>query len=542
MGLLGLMLKISKFAPSVPIQSKMLDPIGKLGLEISKEKFAGASLFISFFVGIFTALLALLMSETPLFGLIGFAFAFIFLLSLPGLELKKKSAEFESRLPLVLRTLGMLLDMKIPFARALEIVSYDEPELKPIVEDISKGSTLQKAFSRILLAYDSFAIKRAVSQLISAYEVGSSGKEISRIGDEMLSIQRHALREYASKSAIFGLLFIMSAAVLPTFFLVYSVLGQFTLGSAPEKAMMAIAMLVIFPLISFGILLLAKSMLPKSALESGSSQDYTILMPAGILVLSLLLLPQGFQIIGIGLGCICGGYLVYSKYDSDKRMEEIERHLPDALFAVSSLPKSTRLEDLFAVIERAGYGPLSVEAGKTKKQIGANLSVDAVLEDLGSRNKSPMLTRACAMLRHVFSTNSFGQLNKLGEDMLQFVEVRRERAGLLSMQKYTLVFGGLLVPLILKITLNLLQSMAEFFVSDAGVGTSSGVGEAIGGASAGTAPQLDFAFSLVPAYLIIYALLASFYIANIDERRSQSALYFLAIVVVGLLTFYFLNI
>jgi hypothetical protein len=160
------------------------------------------------------------------------------------------------------------------------------------------------------------------------------------------------------------------------------------------------------------------------------------------------------------------------------------------------------------------------------------------------------------MLRHVFSTNSFGQLNKLGEDMLQFVEVRRERAGLLSMQKYTLVFGGLLVPLILKITLNLLQSMAEFFVSDTSVGADtgaiSGAGDAIGGAvsgaaagaigSASGAPQLDFAFSLVPAYLIIYALLSSFYIGNIDERRSQSTLYFLAIVVVGLMTFYFLNI
>jgi len=167
---------------------------------------------------------------------------------------------------------------------------------------------------------------------------------------------------------------------------------------------------------------------------------------------------------------------------------------------------------------------------------------------LGSRNKSPMLSRACAMLRHVFATNSFSQLNKLGEDMLQFVEVRRERAGLLSMQKYTLVFGGLLVPLILKITLNLLQSMAEFFVDGASAGATGAseaigsVGSAVSGASAGTAPQLDFAFSLVPAYIIIYALLSSFYIGNIDERRSQSALYFLAIVVIGLATFYFLNI
>jgi len=522
---IDLVLGVSKYAPEISMRSKMLSSLRSIRPDASEKKYAGASFILSLVAGFLTLIFALLIGESIAFSLLGFALCFVFLLALPGMELKKKAAEFEARLPLMLRTLGMLLDMKIPFQRALEIVAEDEPELQPVVDDVRKGITLQKSLSCIVLAYDSFMIKRAISQLITAYEVGSSGQEIRRMGDEMLSVQRHALREYASKSAIFGLLFIVSAAVLPTFFLVYSVLGQFSLGSAVPEALIAIVMLLVFPLISLAILLLAKSMLPRSALEgTGSAQDIAVLGPTAFIVLSLLVLPKAIAPIGIALGCAAAGFIVYRRYEEEKRMEEIDKHLPDALFALSGLPKSTSMEDMFNLIEKSGYGALSEEAGKSKKQLDSKLTIDLVLEDLGARNKSGMLNRACDMLGHVFSTNSFSQLNRLAEDMLQFVEVRRERAGLLAMQKYTLVFGGLIVPFILKITLNLLSSMSEFF---SGTGAST---------------QLDFAYTVIPAYLIIYALLSSFYIANIDERKSASAGYFIGIVVVSLGTFFFLNI
>jgi hypothetical protein len=272
------------------------------------------------------------------------------------------------------------------------------------------------------------------------------------------------------------------------------------------------------------ILLLGKSIIPISAMEkTDAGSDLVVAGPTALLVLSLLILPKSLIVIGIILGCAASAYIMYSRYNYEKRIEEIEKHLPDALFSVSGLPKSTKLEDIFRVIERSDYGELSVEAAKSRSQVESNLSVQTVLEDLSSRNKSLMLGRATDMLKHVFSTNSFEQLNRLAEDMLQFVEVKRERAGLLAMQKYTLVFGGLIVPLILRIALNLLNSMAEFF------------------SKSNAAEQLDFAFSLIPAYIVIYALLSSIYISNIDERKSRSAGYFLVIVVIGLATF-FLNV
>jgi hypothetical protein len=288
---------------------------------------------------------------------------------------------------------------------------------------------------------------------------------------------------------------------------------------------MMVAMLIIFPLISLSIQLISKSTIPSSALEnSGSGTDLSIAGPTALLVVSLLLLPKEFMLFGIVGGCAIAAYLVYARYRNEKRIEDIEKYLPDALFSVSGLPKSTKMEDIFRVIERSDYGELSVEAGKSRKQIESNLSAETVLSDLSTRNRSLMLQRATDMLKHVFSTNSFEQLNRLAEDMLQFVEVRRERAGLLAMQKYTLVFGGLIVPLILKITLNLLESMAEFFSDGA------------------NSSQIEFAALLIPAYLVVYAMLSSIYISNIDERRSRSAGYFLVIVAVGLATFFFINI
>jgi Flp pilus assembly protein TadB len=530
MKLIDFVIVVSRYAPEVRIKSKMLGALAKLGLGVPEGRYVGAALLLSVPIALAGGALAIFFGafgDGIVFGLLGFALAFGFILVLPSLELKARTADFEARLPLFLRTLGMLLGMRMPFERALAMAAQDEPEFGPVLDDISRGATVQKALGRLAVSHDSFAIKRALSQLLTAYEVGGSGQDIGRIGDEMLSAQRHSLREYASKSAIFGLVFIVSAAVLPTFFLVYAVLGDFTLGARPlDRLGMAIAMLALFPLISFLVLLVARSVLPRSGLEDARGQGYlALLLPAAMLVLSFLALPEALAPFGVAAGFLAAGYLLYTKYGEEKRVEELEGRLPDALFAVSGLPKSASMEDVFCMMGRAGYGPLSDEAEKSGKQLSSNLGAGLVLDDLASRNRSPMLRRACAMLKHVFATNSFSQLNRLAEDMLRFTEVRRERAGLLAMQKYTLLLGGLLVPLILRITLGLLGSMAEFLAQG---------GDA--------ADNVGFARALIPAYLVIYAALSSNYIANMDSRRSQSAGYFLAIAGAGLAAFFFINV
>lgn len=516
--------------PEIGLKSKMLRPLTLLYPEAEESRYMGASLSISLVLSVFLFIFFLLILPdfSIILFLLSFLLIFVFLLALPKFELTRRSKMIESEMPFALRTMGMLIDMKIPFMKSLALVSEEDSEIakefKGIVGDVRHGITVEKAFSRFAVSFNSFPIKRSVSQLLSAYEVGGSGSEIKRIGDELLSVQQHHLKEHASKSAIFGMLFIMTAAILPTFFLVYVILGKFGVGGEVSEAGIAIVLLLVFPAISVLLLLMSKSSVPYSPLTSQKgAMDAMVLLPALLFVFSFLFLDEFLRIFGLAIGTGIMLWAIYNSYKREKRTEEIEQYLPDALFTISALPKSTKMEQIFQSIEKAGYGALSEEAAKSKRQIAMNVKTDTVLEDLWKRNDSPALRKAATMLKHVFHTNAYTQLHTIAEDLLKNFEIKRERANLMSMQKYTILFGGLLIPLILKIALSLIGSLVEFFDDP-------------------SAPQLiEYTTSLIPAYLIIYALVSSFYVADIEGKKSRAAIYFLLLVVVSLLTFNFVN-
>lgn len=521
--------------PSIGLKSGMLRPLRVVAPGADAGQYLAFAISVSLALGAaaFAAALLFLVSPSNAYisaiaALACFAASFFFVMGLPGMEMRMRAAAIEAEMPLALRTMGMLLDMRVPFVNAVEIVSEGEgglsEEMGRVALEIRGGVTVHRAFSRFAQSYDSFPIKRAVAQLLSAYEVGGSGQEIKRIGDELMAIEQHKLKQHASKSAIFGLLFIVSAAVLPTFFLIYSVLGRFAFDARVSEGGIATGMLFLFPMISVLVLLMSRSTMPASPFRKSGGLELAMALPAGVFLGSVLFVPQGLAAFGIAGGTAIAALFTYRSYRRDRRTEELERFLPDGLFSVSGLPKSTGMERVFGIIEGGGYGALSEEAGKSRKQIQGNLGTDAVLEDLALRNDSRMLGRAAMMLRHVFRTNSFDRLNGLAEDMLKSFEIMRERAQMASLQKYTLLFGALLIPLILKTTLNLLSDMGGFF-GDGGV------------------PGLvAFSFSLMPAYLVIYSVISSSYIGDMEGRKSGAMGYFLMMAAAGLSAFYLIDI
>ncbi len=531
MSLLELLVKNSNSFPQVTIESKLLRPLKTLYPDADEHRYIGEAILFSivFSLLVFISFLVISPESAILSFFASFLFIFLFLLALPGFELKRKTAIIESEMPFTLRTIGLLIDMGIPFTKCLSMVSEEDNEIakefRKIVNDISHGITVEKAFSRFAISFSSFPIKRSVSQLLSVYEVGGGGKEIKRIGDELLSVQQHRMKEHSSKSAIFGMLFIMTSAILPTFFLVYAILGEFGLGGEMSQSAMAIALLLVFPAISVLLLLVSKASVPHSPLASQRSViDIMVVLPALLFICSFLFLDESLRIFGLIAGTAVMLWALYKNYMAEKRLEEIDQYLPDALFTISSLPKSVKLEKIFETIEKAGYGALSEEAGKSKKQLAMNVKTDTVIEDLWMRNDSPALKKAATMLKHVFDTNSFNQLHSIAEDLLKVFEIKRERAQLMSMQKYTILFGGFLIPMILKIALSLINSLVDFFDNP-------------------YAPELiNYVLSLIPAYLIIYSLISAFYIADIEGRKSMSAIYFLVLVTVSLLTFNFVSL
>lgn len=489
-------------------------------MNINPERYMGMSVILSL---VFSFPVLVLYG---VYSLLAFAAAFGFCLLYPRMEMQKRAAEIESELPFFLRSLGMLVEMGIPFQRSLEIAARGQGRLQKEVEKINEntgnGMSLQKSLAS-LGRYSSLNIKRAVSQVISAYEVGSSGMEIKRIGDEVLAMQKHRLKEYSAKSAMIGLLLIITNAVLPTFFLVYAIAGRFAFSTNISNGQIAFAMLVLFPLISILILLVAKSITPRSAFSGKAKFDISLLGPGIVFILGFVVFPD-FWIIFVMLGTAMAAYLIYRNYESEKRLESIEEHLPDALFSVSGMPKSAKAEQIFRIMEKGGYGKLSEEAGKSARQIGMNVRIASVIEDLWKRNPSMMLKRTCIMLEQMIHTNSLDRLSMLAEDIISAVQIKREQAQLFSLQKYTLIFGAFLVPLILKVTIYLLESMSSLV-------EGSAVSDAVA-----------FSASVIPPYLIIYSTIASMAISEAEGRRSAAPVYLLALSAAGLATFHFISL
>ena len=86
------------------------------------------------------------------------------------------------------------------------------------------------------------------------------------------------------------------------------------------------------------------------------------------------------------------------------------------------------------------------------------------------------------------------------------------------MQKYTLVFGALILPLVLGNSLSLIS----------GISTSLG----------GMGGIIETAGSVIPAYLIIYSFLASSFIGETESSASSGMLYFAGLSLASTIIFY----
>ncbi|MBD3210481.1 hypothetical protein GF318_03820 [Candidatus Micrarchaeota archaeon] len=515
--------EIAGLFPEVPVQSRGSSTMESLGINPKKYLCMGIVLSLLAFIVVLTACLLAGLEHFLGISLLGLAASLALLLALPEAEARKRAAAVESEMPFFLRSAGMLMEMGIPFEKAVHQAAEGpmKRETEKIARSAGNGMSMQNALSSFASSLDSLAVKRAVSQLVSAYEIGSSGREMQKIGNELLDLEKHRFRQYASKSALLGLVFIISSAVLPTFFLVYAVIGRYVFGAALGEPEIALGLLAVFPAMSAMILAVSKAIVPASSLSAKTALKPYIALPGILLIAGTLV--EWLQVPAMLLAFLVSGHFLYRDYAKEKKAEEIEAVLPDALFSVSGLPKSTPPERLFRVIENGGFGKLSVEAGASRRQLENNVKLETALDDLWQRNQSPLLRRAALMIKQMFRTNSLDRLSMLAEDIIGCFQMQRERSQVFSMQKYTLVFGALLVPVIMKTALSLLESMGSL-IDEASV-----------------AGAVEFSYSVVPSYLIIYAMISSVAIADAEGKGSSAAIYFLLLAVAGLAAFHFIS-
>ena len=94
MNAIDAVISLSRYAPAVPLESKLLKSLKKIRPDASEAKYAGASLVLGMAACLIIAIFAFLINETIAFGLFGFAFGFGFCLALPSMELKAGTARF----------------------------------------------------------------------------------------------------------------------------------------------------------------------------------------------------------------------------------------------------------------------------------------------------------------------------------------------------------------------------------------------------------------------------------------------------------------
>ncbi|HII39501.1 TPA: type II secretion system F family protein [Candidatus Micrarchaeota archaeon] len=222
----------------------------------------------------------------------------------------------------------------------------------------------------------------------------------------------------------------------------------------------------------------------------------------------------------------------YSEYTRSLRTKEIEENLPPALFQIASFPRRTSMEKIMREIAKSDYGSLSEEFAKANRQIAAGASVPQSLDQMAALNDSVILQRACNLLAETYRTGAdmSEAFKEVADDVFELQNLQKQTAAALSLQKYTLLAGGcVLVPLILGIILSIVTALNFDFE---GITLST---------AAQRASLVETAMLGAQIYLVIFAAIASVFVAMQEANAKKAVLYFILLFPVSLAIFYLLK-
>ena len=563
---------IKRFSfPSVNIRfsnrtvDRITDDLTKADLldQITPEAYLRGSFLFSFITSLFISIITLLLTHnigyTLIIFLLGFALTYLFFIRYPSLLKRRRAEQIESDLPMALRALAIQLDIKMPFEQAIKHVGesnyYISPEFSRVYREIKSGVSVQQALTDLAERIDSQIVKRVVNQMILVYETGGSGEVLKRIANELSDIQFNKLKEYEAKMSFASLIYIATSALIPTFFQMFTVIGGFMLPINITPAHIWLFYLIVFPIINLIVVLYIKSSSPSVArvrltdfkkeqqqinnlLQTWNppyTLDSLIKISIGVsIILGLIFLMLGlftgntlfYFLFGFSLMIPVIVYF-YLGYLVSNRTSEIERSLPDALFQAAS-SKRLNLEKIIRDISKRDYGPLSEEFAMVERQIKAGTNIEDALTDLVERNNSVLLERTVSLLIYGYRSGAaMGRaLRETAEDIFSLFSLVRERKAVLSIQKYTiLIGGGILVPMILGIVVQVVSGLnmsgiAEYFKS--GTDTES---------------LLDTVRWAIPGYLLVYSALSSYLIASQEGDNRKAIVYFVFMALISILLF-----
>ncbi|MEW5996755.1 MAG: type II secretion system F family protein [Candidatus Micrarchaeota archaeon] len=510
---------VSAFPP-LPLSGAALRFAERIGME--PGRYASFSLFLSLFLSALISLLFLpeiLLASAAFF--LSFALIFFILLRIPRILFMQRVSQMEAELPFSLRMLGMLLELNIPFTESLSILSKGNTplseEFRAMEKEVKRGAGIPASLSHLAETLQSLPIKRALLGVSSTYEKGRAGAELIRASGDLLSLQKHAMKDAASKQALLSLVFMAVAVVLPSFLILFSTLGGFSPLPALTPGTAPVLLLLALPALSALVLMVSASLFPPSFFSARIRLPALAPMFAALLLFALLQFSSLPRLPIFALLLAAGAAYTWPLYAQERKRERLEQSLPDAALALSSQPPGRGLEPLLSSMARYSVPPLRDEFLTSLKQAKANVRQDAVLDDLWRRNRSPLLKRFSLFLNHALGAGHdiSRYLPLIAEDILSALEMRRERESLLSMQKYTLISGAFLIPFIIGSTLSLSAEIAS-----------------LGGSAP---PELG---GTAISYLAIYSFLSAAFVSYAEGRSSSFVAYFALLSLASMALFY----
>ncbi|MDO8339033.1 MAG: type II secretion system F family protein [Candidatus Burarchaeum sp.] len=474
-------------------------------------------------------------SEFPLslaYSLLTFALSMLAFRQIPSMLSRRRALNIESDLPPAMRSLAAQLSMRIPFEHALRNIgsaSYScSPEFVLIADEVQTAASIKCALASSAERIDSLTYKRAIAALSEIYAQGSGASALKRLADDLISQQLSAERHFSSRVALASILFIAAACIVPSLLLAYLLVGSSFLSLTVQPLQIWLLFLVGFPAVNLAIIAYLRMGAPPHSLTLAlprpiSDAEFTALgQPAGLSASSMkrrlalvfisclllaaacilfVLLPEAAFFFALPFL-----YYFYLHYALERRNRELEKYLPDALLHAAALERGTSTERMLDSLATAGYGLLSQEFAQVSNSVKAGASVPSALNAMANRSQSLLLKRAAWLMAAGYSVGSeaYASLREAADDILSVFLLLRERSALASMQKYTLLAGAILVPLILGTLLGAILKLdiVSFTFDEVGALNAQGIRDAAAGAA--------------PAYILIYTFLSSLLIAQLE--------------------------
>jgi hypothetical protein len=468
------------------------------------------------------------------FFLFAFGCLFLFFLKLPFILASRREKLVESELPYLLRELAIHIDIGVPYELCIEKLARGKYELArefaSARSEMASGASVQAAFARLSSSTGSLPLKRSLQLVSTMYETGKGTEPLRRLADELAAAQVSGMREQAGKFSLLAIAFIAVSALVPSFFSVFAAVSPLALPEPVQQWQVWLAFLLVFPALDAAALGAMFLLLPpvKNEKAPGMLEEYlasrgmridgrrfAIALAALSLALAALCLAAGNAM--FAFLSICTGPAIYSlaAYFSEAELKRAEELLPDALYTAASTHRLLSAEKMLALLARGGFGRVSDAFALALARQEAGDSFQSSMQAAARHCPAPLASRAFALIVVAYETGAdmYAALRECAADTVSFFALLRERAALLSIQRYTvLASSALLVPIILGTVVFLAPSLSGASVA--------------GGTERPDASLLVTLALACQAYLVLNAALSALLLSLTESNPARSAIYF----------------